>query len=232
MLEPSVSTRITWLGHAAFQIETPRHTILIDPFLTDNPAASTTADRLRADAIILSHGHADHVGDTVDIARRTGAVVIATYEITEWAARQGVRQTHAMNTGGAHQFDFGSVKLTPALHSSSFPDGSYAGNPCGILLKLADGVIYDAGDTALFSDMQLIGRTGVDLAIVPIGDNYTMGPDEAIEAVKRIAPRRVVPAHYNTWPVIAQDAAAWGRRVEAETDAEPVILQPGGTCSL
>jgi L-ascorbate metabolism protein UlaG (beta-lactamase superfamily) len=225
-------TRITWLGHATFQIETAGRSILIDPFLTGNPAASTKADKVRADAIILSHGHGDHVGDAVAIARRTGAVIIATYEITEWAARQGVKQTHGMNTGGAHQFDFGTVKLTPALHSSSFPDGSYAGNPCGILLKLADGVIYDAGDTALFSDMQLIGRAGIDLAIVPIGDNYTMGLDDAIEAVKFIAPRRVIPAHYNTWPVIAQDGASWGRRVRAETAAEPVILKPGDSCEL
>jgi L-ascorbate metabolism protein UlaG (beta-lactamase superfamily) len=227
-----MSTRITWLGHATFQIESAGKTLLIDPFLTGNPAASITADKVQADAIILSHGHGDHVGDAVEIARRTGAVVIATHEIAEWVARQEVQRTHGMNTGGAHQFDFGTVKLTPALHSSSFPDGSYAGNPCGILLKLADGVIYDAGDTALFSDMQLIGRIGVDLAIVPIGDNYTMGPDDAIEAVRLIAPKRVIPAHYNTWPIIAQDGPAWGRRVRAETSAKPVILKPGEACEL
>jgi L-ascorbate metabolism protein UlaG (beta-lactamase superfamily) len=137
-----------------------------------------------------------------------------------------------MNTGGAHRFEFGTVKLTPALHSSSLPDGSYAGNPCGILLKLADGTLYDSCDTALFSDMQLIGRAGIDLAIVSIGDNYTMGPDDAIEAVKLINPGRVIPAHYNTWPVIAQDGPAWGRRVRSETAAEPVILQPGEGCEL
>ena len=146
---------ITWLGHSAFQIETAGRTILIDPFLSGNPAASTSADQLAADAILLTHGHGDHVGDTVSIAKRTGAIVIAVYEITAWAEQQGVRRTHGMNTGGGHQFDFGTVKLTPALHSSSLPDGTYAGNPCGILLTLNDGTkIYHAGDTALFSDLR------------------------------------------------------------------------------
>jgi L-ascorbate metabolism protein UlaG (beta-lactamase superfamily) len=137
-----------------------------------------------------------------------------------------------MNAGGAHRFDFGTVNLTPAVHSSSLPDGTYAGIACGVLLTLADGVLYHACDTALFSDMQLIGRSGIDLAIVPIGDNYTMGPDDAIAAVKLLQPRRVMPAHHSTWPLIAQDAAAWGVRVASETSAVPVILKPGESCGL
>jgi len=227
-----MSSRITWLGHGAFAIDTAGRTVLIDPFLTGNPAASTTAAAVQAHAIIVSHGHGDHVGDTVAIAKRTGAIVIAVHEIAAWAEQQGVVRTHGMNAGGAHEFDFGTVKLTPALHSSSLPDGSYAGIACGVLLTLTDGVLYHACDTALFSDMQLIGRAGIDLAIVPIGDNYTMGPEDALEAVQLLNPKRVIPGHYSTWPLIAQDAAAWGRRVAAETSATPVILQPGETCSL
>ena len=225
-------SRITWLGHGAVAVETVGKTILIDPFLTGNPAASTSADRVRADAIIVSHGHGDHVGDTVEIAKRTGAVVIAVHEIAAWAENQGAPKTHGMNAGGSHRFDFGTVKLTPAVHSSGLPDGSYGGIACGVLLVLPDGVLFHACDTALFSDMQLIGRAGIDLAIVPIGDNYTMGPDDAIEAVKLLKPKRVMPAHHSTWPLIAQDSEAWGRRVAAETSAQPVILKPGETCGL
>lgn len=227
-----MSTRITWLGHGAFSIATGGRTVLIDPFLTGNPAAATTAADVVADAIIVSHGHGDHVGDTVDIARRTGAVVIGVHEIAVWAEAQGAPRVHGMNAGGAHQFDFGTLKLTPALHSSSLPDGSYAGIACGVLLTLEDGVLYHACDTALFSDMQLIGRAGIDLAILPIGDNYTMGPDDALEAVRLLKPGRVMPAHFGTWPVIAQDAAGWGGRVTAETAAQPVILKPGESCGL
>lgn len=227
-----MATRITWLGHGAFAVETAGKTVLIDPFLTGNPAASISAAAVKADAIIVSHGHGDHVGDTVAIAKRTKAIVIGVHEIAVWAESQGAPQTHGMNAGGAHQFDFGTVKLTPAVHSSSLPDGSYAGIACGVLLTLADGVLFHACDTALFSDMQLIGRAGIDLAIVPIGDNYTMGPDDAIEAVRLLNPKRVVPAHFGTWPLIAQDSTAWGARVAAETNAQPVILKPGESCGL
>ncbi len=225
-------TTVTWLGHGAFQIESAGRSILIDPFLTSNPAASTTADAVRADAIIVSHGHGDHVGDTVAIANRTGAVVIANYEITEWLGRQGIRNTHPMNTGGAHAFDFGTVKLTIAHHSSGLPDGSYGGNPCGLLLRLPDATIYHACDTALFAEMHHLAVEDLDLAILPIGDNFTMGPDDALSAVKLLRPKQVVPDHYNTWPLIAQDGGSWAERVRAETSASPVVLQPGGSIEL
>jgi L-ascorbate metabolism protein UlaG (beta-lactamase superfamily) len=224
----AMTTTLTWLGHSAWQIDTAGKRILLDPFFTGNPAAAVTADSVTADFILVSHGHGDHVGDTVAIARRTGATVIANFEITQWLEKQGISHVHAMNTGGARNFPFGHLKLTIAHHTSMLPDGANGGCPCGFLLRLADGrKIYFAADTGLFYDMKLIGEEGIDLAILPIGDNFTMGPDDALRAVKLISPGRVIPMHYNTWDLIAQDAAAWGARVRAETQAEPIILEPG-----
>lgn len=227
-----MTTAVTFLGHGAFLFDTGRHRVAIDPFLTGNPQAAVSADEFSPDFIIVSHGHGDHVGDTVDIARRTGAMVISNFEISNWLQKQGVQNRHAMHIGGSHRFDFGVVKLTIAHHGSQLPDGSYGGNPCGVLLKLEDGVIYHAADTALFYDMKLIGEEGIDLAILPIGDNYTMGPDDALRAVKLIQPRRVIPDHYSTWELIAQDAHAWAERVKAETSSEPIVLKPGESWQL
>jgi len=227
-----MATTVTFLGHGTFLVETNGTRVLIDPFLTENPSASMTAEEVPADVIILSHGHGDHVGDAINVANRTGALVIANHEIVEWLTGQGVTNTHAQHIGGQHVFDWGTVKLTIAHHGSMLPDGSDGGNPCGILLKLTDGTIYHAADTGLFYDMKLIGEDGIDLAILPIGDNFTMGPDDALKAVKLIEPRRVIPDHYDTWPLIAQDAAAWAERVRAETSTEPLVLQPGDSCEL
>jgi L-ascorbate metabolism protein UlaG (beta-lactamase superfamily) len=223
-----MATRVTWLGHACLLVETTGQKVLIDPFLTGNPAAATTADNVSADFILVSHGHGDHVGDTIAIAKRTGATVVSNYEISEWMQEQGVKKAHGQQHGGGHAFPFGRVKLTLAFHGSMLPDGSNGGNPCGFLLDLKDGKkIYDAADTGLFGDMRLIGEEGIDLAILPIGDNYTMGPDDAVRAVKMLQPRKALPIHYNTFDLIAQDAAAWAKRVRQETQAEPVILKPG-----
>jgi L-ascorbate metabolism protein UlaG (beta-lactamase superfamily) len=224
----AMATRLRWLGHAALAIDTDGKRLLIDPFLTDNPAAAITADQAQADFILISHGHGDHVGDSIRIAKRTGATIICNYEISQWLQQQGVDKVHGQQHGGGHQFPFGRVKLTLAFHGSMLPDGANGGNPCGFLLYLNDGLkIYDAADTGLFGDMRLIGEEGIDLACLPIGDNFTMGPDDALRAVKLIQPKRVVPIHYNTWPLIAQDGPAWAQRVRAETKAEPIILQPG-----
>ncbi len=224
-----MATRVQWLGHACLLVETGGLNILIDPFLTDNPAAAAKANAVPADFILVSHGHGDHVGDAVAIAKRTGATLICNYEMAGWFQKQGVERIHGQQHGGGHAFPFGRVKLTLAFHGSMMPDGSYGGNPCGFLLTLADGKkIYAAADTGLFGDMKLIGEEGIDLAILPIGDNYTMGPDDALRAVKLIQPRKVLPIHYNTWQLIEQDAAAWAARVRTETKADPVVLKPGG----
>jgi L-ascorbate metabolism protein UlaG (beta-lactamase superfamily) len=223
-----MSTRVRWLGHAALAVESDGQSLLLDPFLTDNPAAAAKADEVAADFILVSHGHGDHVGDTVAIARRTGATVISNYEIGNWLQAKGVTKVHGLQHGGGFNFPFGRAKLTLAFHGSVLPDGTYGGNPCGVLLYLKDGKkIYDAADTGLFGDMRLIGEEGLDLAILPIGDNYTMGPEDALRAVKLLQPKKVLPIHYNTWDLIAQDATAWARRVRQETNTEPVVLKPG-----
>jgi L-ascorbate metabolism protein UlaG (beta-lactamase superfamily) len=224
-------TQVTWLGHGALQIVTGGKRVLIDPFLTGQPTAPCKADSLMADFILLSHGHGDHLGDTVSIAQRCGATVITNYELSEYLSKQKVK-AHGQQHGGGFQHPFGRVKLTIAHHGSALPDGSYGGNPCGFLLYLADCKIYAACDTGLFLDMQLIGDEGIDLAVLPIGDNFTMGPDDALRAVQLIRPKKVIPVHYNTWGVIAQDAAAWAERVQSQTKTTPVVLKPGESCTI
>lgn len=225
--------KLTWYGHATLGLDVDGYRILVDPFFTGNPAAPTTADKVDADFILVSHGHGDHVGDTVAIAKRTGALVIANYEITLWLQKQGVEKVHPQHIGGGYRHPFGYLKLTQALHGSILPDGSYGGNPAGFLLTTKDAAkIYMAQDTGLFGDMKLIGDEGIDLAVLPIGDNFTMGPDDALIAVKLLRPKHVIPIHYNTWPLIEQDPHAWARRVEAETEAKVHVLKPGESFTL
>jgi L-ascorbate metabolism protein UlaG (beta-lactamase superfamily) len=220
---------LTYHSHACFGIDVDGTQLLIDPFLTGNDLADVTADEVQPDYILVSHGHGDHVGDTVPIAKRTGAMAIANFEVVNWLAGQGVERTHPLHIGGGRDFDFGRVQLTIAHHGSSMPDGTYGGNPAGFLLTLDGKRIYHACDTGLFYDMKLIGEGGLDVAILPIGDNFTMGPADALRAVKLLEPKVVIPIHYDTFDVIQQDPQAFAARVEAETEALCVVLQPGDT---
>jgi len=227
-----MATELTWLGHGSWSIASGGHAILLDPFLDDSPTAPVKADEIGADFILVSHGHFDHTADAEKIAKRTGALIISNFEICQWFSAKGVEKTHAMNIGGGHAFPFGRVKMTIAHHTSMLPDGSCGGTAAGFLVSFPEGNVYFACDTGLFYDMTLIGVCGLELAALPIGDNFTMGPDDALEAVKLLKPRRVVPVHTGTWDLIAQDAGQWAGRVRAETEAEPVVLEPGGKIVL
>ncbi len=220
-------------GHATHELMINGTSILIDPFLTGNSQAVVSADDVNPDVIMVSHGHADHLGDTVAIAKRTGALVIANFEIAEWLAAQGIENISPQHIGGGVQYPFGYVKMTNALHGSLLPDGSNGGNPVGFLITSEDKNLYFACDTGLFSDMALIGEVGLDLAVLPIGDRFTMGPADALIAIERfLKPKRVVPVHYNTWPPITQDAAAFKTAVETATDSQVSIMAGGDSIEL
>ncbi|MGI9430232.1 MAG: metal-dependent hydrolase [Bythopirellula sp.] len=229
-----MSIDITWLGHSCFSLKTGEFNLLIDPFLDDSPTAPTKAKDVAADFVLLTHGHFDHVADAIAIAKRTEATVVANFEISEWLKKQGIPEakTIGMNPGGGIDLPFGRAKMTPAIHSSSLPDGTYGGVAAGFILQLGNHRIYFAGDTALMLDLKLVGIGGLDLAVLPIGDLFTMGPDDSIEAIKLLSPRHVIPCHYNTWPPIQQDASHWADRVRSHTGADPVVLEPGENFSL
>jgi len=222
--------KVSYHGHSVVKIETNGKVILIDPFLTGNPKTDLKAEDVKVDAILLSHGHGDHVGDTVELAKKNNAVVVAPFELATFLSWQGV-ETHPMHIGGSHEFDFGKVKFTQAFHGSSYIDEenktiTYTGMPAGILFTAEEKTVYHAGDTALFSDMKLIGELNdIDIAFLPIGDNFTMGIDDASYAINTfIKPNITVPVHYDTFELIEQDPNAFK---EAVTTSEVQILKPG-----
>jgi len=217
--------KFTYYGHACFAVEAGGKTLLFDPFITPNPLAnSIDMTKIAADFILVSHGHGDHVADVVAIASRTGAMVIAPYEVGDWFEKKGVGNVQAMNHGGAAKTGFGRVKLTAAIHSSSMPDGSYGGNPAGFVVESTDGNFYYSGDTALTMDMQLIrDQTELRFAVFPIGDFFTMGIEDALRAADLVGTSKIVGVHYDTFPPIKLDRDA---ALKAARSAGKELLLP------
>jgi L-ascorbate metabolism protein UlaG (beta-lactamase superfamily) len=208
--------KITYYGHSCFGVEINGKNLLFDPFITPNELAKNIdVNTIPADYILISHGHEDHIADAVSIAKRTGAKVICAYEIYVWLGKQGIENIHPMNTGGKTKFDFGNVKCVKAEHSSMLPDGSYGGNPMGFVVESSNGNFYYAGDTALTYDMKLIGEyRSVDFAFLPIGDNFTMGPDNAIIASEFIRCNDIIGMHFDTFGFIKIDHEEAQRKFE------------------
>lgn len=202
--------KLTYYGQSCFAVLIKGKKILFDPFITYNKLAShIEVDKIEADYIFVSHGHGDHIADCISIAKRTGAMVVSAFEVGEWLAKQGVENTHGMNPGGKWHFDFGTARCVVAHHSSSMPDGSYGGNPVGFVFETEERNFYYSGDTALTLDMQLIPRwTDLNFSVLPIGDNYTMGVEDAIHAAEFVKCHVVVGVHYNTFDVIKIDTEA------------------------
>ncbi len=215
-----------FLGQSCITIQDGDHKIIVDPFLTGNPLAGAKQEEIECSHVLLTHGHGDHFGDTLEIAKRNDATVIATYELASFCGSKGLK-FHPMHIGGAHDFDFGRVKLTIAHHGGGFGENAeiYTGPPVGFLITMGGKTVYSAGDTGLFYDMKLIGEMNqIDLAFLPIGDNFTMGIDDAVKAVEFLNPKKVVPVHYNTFPLIEQDPQEFAGKVKT---AEVVVMNPG-----
>lgn len=222
---------VTFLGHSCVAIADGNHKLIIDPFLNDNPQATTKADDIKVKWVLVTHGHGDHVGDAIAIAKRNDATIIANNELAHLCGSLGAK-FHPMHIGGAHDFDFGRVKLTIAHHGGGYgPDASvYTGPPVGFLVTIGGKIIYHPGDTGLFLDMKLIGEMNdIDLAFLPIGDNFTMGIEDAVKATEFLKPKKVVPFHYDTWDIIHCDPCEFRDKVKGP---EVVLLKPGESLSL
>lgn len=229
----AASYDLTWYGHATWRLRCGGRSIWIDPFLNDNPSSPLKATEVEdCSAVLLTHGHFDHVADAAELAKRFAAPLVANFEIVQWfAAQHGVTDGVGMNLGGRVTVAGMSVKMVPAQHSSSLPDGSYGGLASGFLIETGRGTLYFAGDTCVFSDMGRLAAT-IDVAVLPIGDLYTMGPADSLEAIRLLQPKVVIPAHYNTWPPIAQDASAWAEDVQSHTSAVPIVPVVGRPIQL
>lgn len=220
--------KLTFLGHSGYLLEGSKATLVIDPFLNGNPLAKHKPSDIRADYVILTHGHGDHLGDGIEIAKNNNATVIANFELASYCQSKGV-QAHPMHIGGGFNFPFGRVKLTIAHHGSVTPDGAYAGNPAGVLVTMDGKTFYHAGDTGLFYDMKLIGEiNNIHVAVLPIGDNFTMGIDDAVIATEFLQPELVIPMHYKTFDVIEADPAEFVKKVSAK-GFKAKILEVGET---
>lgn len=219
--------KLKYLGHSGFYLSDGKTKVVIDPFLTQNPLSGAKVEELEADFLFISHAHSDHMTEDGLTLSKKGATLVSSPEIAAYTERQGAK-THGANIGGTFRFPGGWVKFFPAWHSSSFTDGTYGGMPMGMVVELDGFRIYHAGDTALFSDMKLIGDHAIDLALLPIGDNFTMGPEDALKALELIRPHYVVPIHYNTFPLIQQDGAAFAQAAESQ-GVQGRALKPGET---
>jgi L-ascorbate metabolism protein UlaG (beta-lactamase superfamily) len=230
-----MTLKITYHGHSTLTVDADGAKLVVDPFFApNNPAATANVAQIDADYILITHGHGDHMTDAAGLAKRTKALVISNFEIATWLEKHGAAQVHGMNTGGAFTFPFGRVKLTVAVHSSTLPDGSSGGHPNGMLVTFNDGHdVYFAGDTALTYDMKLIGEGGgVDLAVLPIGDNFTMGPEDAVIAAQWVKAKHVLPVHYNTFGEIEQDGEAFAARLRQAAEIDCTVLSPGESMTL